>query len=54
VYYWLRCRVLLAELYSEAGRQADADRAASQVRTLLAAADPGHPLLARLDRLAHR
>jgi DNA-binding winged helix-turn-helix (wHTH) protein/tetratricopeptide (TPR) repeat protein len=48
VYSWLRCRVLLAELYREIGRSADAERTAQEVRTLLAVSDPGHPLLVRL------
>ena len=48
VYAWLTCRVLLAELYAEAGRRTDAERVSRQVRTLLAISEPGHPLLTRL------
>ena len=48
VYSWLRCRVLLAELYREAGRQADAERIAREVRGLLSSGEPDHPLLQRL------
>ncbi len=48
---WLRTRVLLAELYQEAGRREDAARVAAEVRKLLAIADNGHPLLARLRRV---
>ena len=51
VYSWLRCRVLLSELYREAGRGADAERTAQDVRMLLALSDPGHPLLARLSNV---
>jgi hypothetical protein len=49
VYSWLRCRVLLAELYREVGRIADAERTAEDVRALLAVGDPGHQLLIRLS-----
>jgi tetratricopeptide (TPR) repeat protein len=48
VFDWLGCRVVLSELYAESGRKADASRIAHQVRTLLSAADPGHPMLARI------
>lgn len=50
VQHWLRCRVLLVELYREAGRLEDAAQVEAEVRTLLAVADAGNPLLARLDR----
>lgn len=50
VHDWLRCRVLLVELYREAGRHEDADRVAADVRKFLAVADEGHPLLARLRK----
>ena len=49
VYSWLRCRVLLAELYQEAGRPTDAERVASEVRGLLAVGEPDHPLLKRVS-----
>jgi hypothetical protein len=52
VYSWLRCRVLLAELYREVGRVADAERAAQDVRALRAVSDPGDPLLVRLSSSA--
>ena len=48
VYDWLRCRVLLADLYRETDRVADAERVEAEVRSLLAVADPDHPLLLRL------
>ena len=51
VYDWLRCRVLLAEWYRQAGRPNDAIAVAREVRALLAVAEPGHPLLARLTQL---
>ncbi len=44
---WLRCRILLAEMYREAGRGADAERVALEVRNLLSLADDGNPLVAR-------
>jgi tetratricopeptide (TPR) repeat protein len=44
---WLRCRVLLAEMYRDAGRTADAERVALEVRNLLSLADDGNPLVAR-------
>jgi tetratricopeptide (TPR) repeat protein len=47
VYSWLRCRVLLAEMYRDGGRHADAVRVALEVRSLLRLADDGHPLLTR-------
>jgi hypothetical protein len=47
---WLRCRVLLVEVYRQAGRPDDAAKVEAEVRRLLAVADPGHPLVARLDR----
>lgn len=47
---WLRCRVLLVEVYRQAGRHSDAASVEAEVRRLLAVADPGHPLLARLNR----
>jgi tetratricopeptide (TPR) repeat protein len=47
VYAWLRCRVLLAEMYRDAGRHADAERVALEVRQLLSLADDDNPLVAR-------
>jgi hypothetical protein len=43
----MRCRVLLAEMYRDAGRHADAERVALEVRHLLSLADVDHPLVAR-------
>jgi DNA-binding winged helix-turn-helix (wHTH) protein/tetratricopeptide (TPR) repeat protein len=48
---WLQCRVLLAELYRDAGRDADAQRVAQEVQVLLGVADADHPLLARVSKL---
>jgi len=46
---WLRCRTLLAELYDQAGRAQEADAVDAEVRRLLAVADPGDPMIRRLD-----
>jgi hypothetical protein len=51
VYDFLRCRVLLAELYKSSGRQEDAVRLAGEVRELLRVSDADHPLLKRVARL---
>ena len=48
---WLRCRVLLAEVYRDVGRQADAERVALEVRNLLQLADRDHPFLARASNV---
>jgi len=48
---WLKCRMRLAELYREAGRDADADRLCAEIRALLAAADADHPLWPRLTKV---
>jgi len=48
---WLRCRVLLAEMYRDAGRHADAERVALEVQNLLRLADDDNPLLTRLSNL---
>ena len=48
---WLRCMTLLAELYQQQGRTAEAARAAGKVRAMLAHADAEHPFRARLARL---
>ena len=47
VFSWLRCRVLLAEMYRDAGRHADAEHVALEVRHLLSVADDDNPLVAR-------
>jgi tetratricopeptide (TPR) repeat protein len=46
---WLRCRTLLAELYDQVGRKQEADAVDADVRRLLAVADPGDPMIRRLD-----
>ena len=46
---WLRCRTLLAELYDQVGRKQEADAVDGDVRRLLAVADPGDPMIRRLD-----
>jgi tetratricopeptide (TPR) repeat protein len=51
VYSWLRCRVLLAEMYRDAGRSADAEPVALEVRNLLQLADRDHPLLTRVSKV---
>ena len=51
VYDWLRCRVLLAELYQSSGRHDDALRLAAEIRRLLGVSDADHPLLRRVARL---
>ena len=45
---WLRARVLLSVLLRQAGRSAEAEQVASDVRHLLQEADANHPLLRRL------
>jgi DNA-binding winged helix-turn-helix (wHTH) protein/tetratricopeptide (TPR) repeat protein len=52
VYGWLRCRVLLAEMYRDAGRDADSERVALEVRSLLRFADDDIPLLTRLSPIS--
>jgi hypothetical protein len=48
---WLRCRVLLAEMYRDAGRGRDAERVAVEVQNLLRVADDDHPLLTRASNV---
>ena len=50
---WLRCRVLLAELYRDRGRPAEARTIARAVQKYLSVADAGHPLVRRLQPLLH-
>ena len=45
---WLEIEEQLARVYRKAGRTADAARIESQLRRLLACADPDHPSLRRL------
>jgi hypothetical protein len=51
VHAWLRCRVLLAEIYRDSGRTAEAQAVARDVQQYLSAADAGHPLVHRLQPL---
>jgi tetratricopeptide (TPR) repeat protein len=48
-YDWLRARVLLSELLRQAGRVAEAEQVATEVRHLLRVADANHPLFRRLQ-----
>jgi tetratricopeptide (TPR) repeat protein len=48
MYDWLRARVLLAELYRDAGMPAQAVPIEQEVARFLAIADPNHPLIARV------
>jgi hypothetical protein len=48
MYDWMRARVLLMELYREAGWVVQAGEVEGEVRRLLAVADANHPLLRRL------
>ena len=52
VYSWLRCQVLLAEMYRDAGRRTEAERVALEVRNLLRVADDDNPILARVSKLS--
>jgi tetratricopeptide (TPR) repeat protein len=49
-YLWMRNQVYLRELYLKAGRMADAERVADELRGLLRLADPDFPTLESLDR----
>lgn len=49
-YLWMRNQVYLRELYLKAGRTADAERVAAELRELLRLADPDFPALVSLDR----
>ena len=46
---WLRCRLLLADIYRDIGREADAIPIEQELRGLLAVADADHPVLRRLN-----
>lgn len=48
--FWMRLKVHLAETYRRAERIADAEAQEAEVRKLMAAADPDHPLLKRLNK----
>jgi tetratricopeptide (TPR) repeat protein len=47
---WLRLRWQLADFYRQTGRDEDAREIEDELRTLLALADPDHPILRQLDR----
>lgn len=49
---WLRTRAQLARLYRKAGRVQDAEKVEAELKKLLVYADPDHPLLLQLKRLA--
>ena len=46
---WLRCRLLLADIYRDIGREADAIAIEQELRGLLALADQDHPVSRRLS-----
>jgi tetratricopeptide (TPR) repeat protein len=48
---WVRMRAALAALYRDTGRIADAERVENELRPLLAAADPDHPVKMQLERV---
>jgi hypothetical protein len=47
---WVRVQGQLAQLYREMGRDEDASKIEAELRSLLAYADPDHPILRQLDR----
>ena len=47
---WLRLQAQLADLYHQTGRAEDAQEIENELRTLLALADPDHPIIRQLDR----
>jgi tetratricopeptide (TPR) repeat protein len=49
--FWLRDQFQLARLYREVGRVKDAQKIEGELRSLLALADPDHPMLVELKRL---
>ena len=51
-YFWIRVRTTLADLYREAGREADARVVETELLQLLALADPDHPILTKIQRVA--
>jgi len=48
---WVRVQGKLAQLYREMGRDEDARKMEDELRSLLALADPDHPILRQLDRI---
>ncbi len=53
-YWWMRCQVLLAEIYQDAGRSSDAVRIADELKAMLAGSDPAFPLLVRVEAILAR
>jgi hypothetical protein len=49
---WLAIQFRLVQLYSKTGREEDAQKLETELRQVLAEADPGHPVLKHLDELA--
>jgi tetratricopeptide (TPR) repeat protein len=49
--FWLRDQFQLARLYRDVGRVKDAQKIEGELRSLLALADPDHPMLVELKRL---
>ncbi len=47
---WMELRLQLAQLYREMDRDAEARQIEDELRTLLAYADPEHPILGQLER----
>jgi len=47
--FWLEARYRLSEIYSQVGRQKEADAILEHLRVLLDLADPDHPILVRLE-----
>ncbi len=46
---WVRVQGQLAQVYREMGRDEDAGRIEAELRSLLAYADPDHPILRQLE-----
>lgn len=49
--FWMQDEIALAQLYRRLGRVQDAEKIESELRKLLACADPDYPLLVELNRL---
>ncbi len=49
IWYGLRVRLMLAQLYREMGRDEDAQKVEAELRALLAYADLDHPILRQLE-----
>lgn len=52
--FWMQDEMALAQLYRRLGRVQDAERIESELRKLLAYADPDYPLLVELNRLENK